>query len=171
MRIPFASPIRYRLSSFDFELITALEDLKKMYPQTTKSVNYSTSLLLGVTRNRRTWQCSVQILELAVYSCNVRKNRSQIRVRRPRQLLHAATSLFPRTLVRHTRLYASVHSVVRILLSFKARYTSIAPHSAGGSWMWIGTCVHVHLWKSEPVDASTSDVANQYLFVRLREFV
>lgn len=82
-RILFVSPIRYRLNSLDFELITALKDLKKMYPQTTKSVNYSTSLLVGVTKSRRTWQCSVQILELAVYSCNVRKNRSQIRVRSP----------------------------------------------------------------------------------------
>lgn len=39
-RILFVSPIRYRLNSLDFELITALKDLKKMYPQTTKSVNY-----------------------------------------------------------------------------------------------------------------------------------
>lgn len=44
---------------------------------------------------------------------------------RPRSLLHAAPPLLPRTLVRSDILAASVHSVVRILLSFKARYTSI----------------------------------------------
>ena len=44
---------------------------------------------------------------------------------RPRSLLHAAQPLLPRTLVRSDTLAALVHSVVRILLSFKARYTSI----------------------------------------------